>query len=155
RVRHAEPAAVRRSARQGLQAPPRPDPRPDPSGHARPRDRLSVAATGPEAVTDLRQGSADGHVSEAQERRGRRDRLAADGNHPRRLLHAVRTMSEVAEVLQTIDRLNAALADLMVRGLRSAGQAQLGPLDALREELERIGAAHLAGRITALLDAIR
>jgi hypothetical protein len=64
-------------------------------------------------------------------------------------------MSEVVEVLQTMDRLHAALADLTVRGLRSAGQAQLGPLEALREELERIGAAHLAGRITALLDCVR
>jgi hypothetical protein len=63
--------------------------------------------------------------------------------------------NEVAEVMQTLDRLHAALADLVVRGLRSAGPAQLAPLEALREEFSRIGAEHLAGRLGDLLDAIR
>jgi hypothetical protein len=63
--------------------------------------------------------------------------------------------NEVAEVLQTLDRLHAALADLVVRGLRSAGPAQLAPLEALREEFGRIGAEHLAGRLGDLFDAVR
>src|SRR3954471_12162177 len=64
-------------------------------------------------------------------------------------------MSEVAEVMQTLDRLSAALADLAVRGLRSAGPAEIAPLEAMREELERVGAAHLGGRIGELLEAVR
>jgi hypothetical protein len=59
------------------------------------------------------------------------------------------------EILQAVDRLAGVLADLVVRGLRSSGPAQLAPLEALREEFERVGAAHLAGRIAELLDAIR
>jgi hypothetical protein len=67
----------------------------------------------------------------------------------------VSSSNEAIEVLQTVDRLNAALADLVVRGLRSAGPAQLAPLEALREEFGRIGAEHLAGRLGELLDAVR
>ncbi len=63
--------------------------------------------------------------------------------------------NDVAEVLQTVDRLHTALADLVVRGLRSAGPAQLAPLEALREEFGRIGAEHLAGRLGELLAAVR
>jgi hypothetical protein len=64
-------------------------------------------------------------------------------------------MSPTNEILQAVDRLAGVLADLVVRGLRSAGPAQLVPLEALREEFDRIGAAHLAGRIAGLLDAVR
>jgi hypothetical protein len=63
--------------------------------------------------------------------------------------------ADVTEILQTIDRLHAALADLVVRGLRAAGPAQLAPLEALREEFDRIGAAHLGGRLGDLLEAVR
>jgi hypothetical protein len=59
------------------------------------------------------------------------------------------------EVLQTIDRLQTTFEDLAVRGLRSCGQEQVNILSALQEELDRIGAAHLAGRLTTLINAIR
>jgi hypothetical protein len=64
-------------------------------------------------------------------------------------------MTETTEILQTIDRLHGVLADLIVRGLRSVGPAQLATLDTLREEFERTGADHLAGRITELTRAVR
>ena len=64
-------------------------------------------------------------------------------------------MAELDEILQTIERLESALDDLAVRGLRSAGPQDLASLDALREEFERIGAGHLAGRIAAVITGIR
>ena len=64
-------------------------------------------------------------------------------------------MAETDEIVQTIERLQSAFEDLAVRGLRSAGPADLATLTALREEFERIGADHLAGRIVAVIDAIR
>jgi hypothetical protein len=65
------------------------------------------------------------------------------------------TDPETAEALHALDRLHGALEDLVVRGLRSAGPAQLAALDSLREEFERVGAGHLAGRVASLLDALR
>jgi hypothetical protein len=62
-------------------------------------------------------------------------------------------MSETAEILQAIDRLHEALAEMVVRGLGAAGPARLAVLRGLREEFDRVGAAHLAGRLAALLDA--
>jgi hypothetical protein len=67
----------------------------------------------------------------------------------------VTAMPETDEIVQTVGRLEGALEDLTVRGLRSAGPEQFALLDALREEFERIGAGHLAGRIAALVTAIR
>jgi hypothetical protein len=64
-------------------------------------------------------------------------------------------MSEIIEILQAVDRLHGVLSDLIVRGLRSAGQTQLTALASLQEEFARVGAAHLSGRIATLLDAIR
>jgi hypothetical protein len=64
-------------------------------------------------------------------------------------------MTETAEILQTIDRLNGMLADLIVRGLRSVAPAQVALLDCLREEFERIRADHLAGEIGELARAVR
>jgi hypothetical protein len=64
-------------------------------------------------------------------------------------------MTETAEILHTIDHLHTVLADLIVRGLRSVAAAQLAQLESLREEFERIGADHLAGRIDELAQAVR
>jgi hypothetical protein len=64
-------------------------------------------------------------------------------------------MAELDEIVQTIERLQGEFEDLAVRGLRSAGPEHLASLSALREELERVGAGHLAGRIAAVVDAIR
>ncbi len=58
------------------------------------------------------------------------------------------------EIAQTIDRLHGAFADLAVRGLRSAGPGDLATLRAVREEFQRIGADHLAGRIGEVVSAI-
>ena len=64
-------------------------------------------------------------------------------------------MAESDEIVQTIDRLQGEFEDLAVRGLRAAGTAHLGSLEALREEFTRIGAGHLAGRIEQVIAAIR
>lgn len=63
-------------------------------------------------------------------------------------------MSEVAEIIQTVERLEGELADLAIRGLRAVGTEHLASLRGLREEFERIGATHLAGRIGDVIDAI-
>ncbi len=60
----------------------------------------------------------------------------------------------VEEIVQTIDRLQSEFEDLAVRGLRSAGSQDLAALRAMREEFERIGADHLAGRIAEVIHAI-
>src|SRR5207237_171933 len=49
----------------------------------------------------------------------------------------------------------AALDDLVVRGLRAAGAQDLARLTALRDEFRSAGAEHLAGRLSTLDDAIR
>jgi hypothetical protein len=64
-------------------------------------------------------------------------------------------MSDTHEILQTVERLHGALADLVVRGLRAAGREQLALLASLRQELERIGGHHLASRLADLLDGLR
>jgi hypothetical protein len=64
-------------------------------------------------------------------------------------------MQDIDEIVQTIDRLQGEFEDLAVRGLRTAGTAHLGSLETLREEFERIGADHLAGRIAEVVAAIR
>src|SRR5262249_49814634 len=64
-------------------------------------------------------------------------------------------MAETDEIVHTVERWRTAFEDLAGRGRRSAGPGDLATLDALREELQRIGADHLAGRIAAVGDAIR
>ena len=63
-------------------------------------------------------------------------------------------MDEIAELRTALDRLHAALEDLVVRGLRAAGQSDLKRLTSLRDEFQTAGAGHLAGRLTSLVDAI-
>jgi hypothetical protein len=64
-------------------------------------------------------------------------------------------MPDTDEIMPTVERLRAAFEDLTVRGLRSAGSEHLSMLAALRDEFERVGAEHLAGRITTVIDGIR
>ena len=64
-------------------------------------------------------------------------------------------MDGSAELRDGLDRLHAALDDLVVRGVRSAGATDLKRLGALRDEFRTAGAEHLAGRLTTLLDAVR
>jgi hypothetical protein len=60
----------------------------------------------------------------------------------------------VEEVVQTIERLAGTLEDLSVRGLRAAAPRDIAALRGMREEFERIGAAHLATRIATLIEAM-
>jgi len=64
-------------------------------------------------------------------------------------------MADIDEIAHTIDCLQGEFEDLAVRGLRAAGPAHLATLEVLREEFERIGAGHMAGRIAAIVAAIR
>jgi hypothetical protein len=64
-------------------------------------------------------------------------------------------VDEIDEVRGALDRLHAALDDLIVRGLRSAGPQELARLGALGDELRRAGAEHLAGRLGELADRVR
>ncbi|MBS0202289.1 MAG: hypothetical protein JSS49_05260 [Planctomycetes bacterium] len=63
-------------------------------------------------------------------------------------------MSEIAEVVDTLDRLHSELHVLLVRGLRVCGPEHLTPLRSLHAELERIGAVHVAGRLETLINAM-
>ena len=63
--------------------------------------------------------------------------------------------SEIAEVVETIQRLQHEFEDLAVGGLRPLGPERLPLLHAMRDECQRIGADHLAQRIGTLADAIR
>jgi hypothetical protein len=62
---------------------------------------------------------------------------------------------ETADIVRAVERLQGAFEELAVRGLRSAGPQQLASLQALREELDKVGAGHLAGRVAAVIDAVR
>ncbi|MGE3803467.1 MAG: hypothetical protein AB7K24_02205 [Gemmataceae bacterium] len=64
-------------------------------------------------------------------------------------------MQDIDEIVHTIDRLQAELDDLAIRGLRTAGTSHLSGLAMLRQEFERIGAGHLAERIAAVVQAIQ
>ena len=64
-------------------------------------------------------------------------------------------MDEIAELRDALDRLHAALDDLVVRGVRAAGARDLARLTALRDEFQAAGAEHLAGRLATLAEAIR
>lgn len=63
-------------------------------------------------------------------------------------------MSEIAEVVDTLERLNLELQELLLRGLRVCGSEHLRPLRGLQAELTRIGASHLSRRLSALIAAI-
>ena len=64
-------------------------------------------------------------------------------------------MDEIAELRNALDRLHAALDNLVVRGVRAAGGADLARLTAWRDEFRTAGAEHVAGRLTDLLTAVR
>lgn len=62
---------------------------------------------------------------------------------------------ELAQVVQALERSKQLLDQLVVRGVRTAGPEQLDELEALRDELGRVGAHHLAERMGALVSAMR
>ncbi|VTU02393.1 Uncharacterized protein OS=Cystobacter violaceus Cb vi76 GN=Q664_20160 PE=4 SV=1 [Gemmataceae bacterium] len=63
-------------------------------------------------------------------------------------------MDEIAELRDALDRLHAAMDDLVVRGVRSAGATEVAKLVALRDEFRTAGAEHLAEKLGTLLDAV-
>jgi hypothetical protein len=63
--------------------------------------------------------------------------------------------SEIAELRDALDRLHAAMDDLIVRGVRAAGAAETTRLTALQSEFRTAGAEHLAERLTTLVEAIK
>lgn len=63
-------------------------------------------------------------------------------------------MTEIDEVIATLERLNSQLQDLVVRGLRVCGPEHLSALRATQSELARTGANHLAERLVNLAAAI-
>jgi hypothetical protein len=64
-------------------------------------------------------------------------------------------VDEIDELRDALDRVHAALDDLIVRGLRAAGSQELARLAALGHELRQAGAEHLAGRLGELVDRVR
>ena len=64
-------------------------------------------------------------------------------------------MDEIVELRDTLDRLHAALDDLVVRGLRVAGSQDLAKLVALRDEFHAAGAGHLSDRLETAIEAVR
>jgi hypothetical protein len=63
--------------------------------------------------------------------------------------------NEITELRDALDRLHAAMDDLVVRGVRAAGAAEITRLSALQSEFRTAGAEHLAERLTALVEAIK
>ncbi len=64
-------------------------------------------------------------------------------------------MADEDEVVQLIERVDSATEELAVRGLRAAGASQISTLSILRDELLRVNAEHLAGRLDTLVTALR
>jgi hypothetical protein len=64
-------------------------------------------------------------------------------------------MDEIEELRQGLDRLQVALEDLIVRGVRSAGPSDLARLKSLRDEFRTAGAEYLAGRLGTLIEAVQ
>lgn len=64
-------------------------------------------------------------------------------------------MDEIAELRDALERGQGALDDLVVRGVRVAGAAEIARLGSLRDEFRQAGADHVAGRLGALVDAVQ
>lgn len=64
-------------------------------------------------------------------------------------------MDEIAELRDALDRLHAAMDDLVVRGVRAAGASDLAKLSALRDEFRTAGAEHLAEKLATLIAAVQ
>jgi hypothetical protein len=64
-------------------------------------------------------------------------------------------VDEIAELRDALDRLHAAMDDLVVRGVRSAGAQEVARLTALRDEFRAAGAEHLAEKLGTLVEAVQ
>ncbi|MCX4247674.1 hypothetical protein [Paraliomyxa miuraensis] len=62
---------------------------------------------------------------------------------------------ELQEVLSALLHGRTLIDELVVRGVRAAGPNEYGRLEALRDELSRVGARHLAEQLGALAEAVR
>ena len=63
-------------------------------------------------------------------------------------------MDEIAELRDALDRLHTLFEELLLRGLRAAGAKEITRLTNIRDEFLTAGAAHIADRLTTLLNAI-
>ncbi|MFK8112938.1 MAG: hypothetical protein AB8B91_12085 [Rubripirellula sp.] len=61
---------------------------------------------------------------------------------------------EVAEVMDTLQRIRFEFEDLAVGGTRAVGLDRVAALQAMAEEFSRIGASHIAQRLDSLATAI-
>ena len=61
---------------------------------------------------------------------------------------------EVAEVLETLERIVHEFEDLAVGGLRALGPERVTSLRAMAAEFSRIGVLHISDRLQQLADAI-
>jgi hypothetical protein len=64
-------------------------------------------------------------------------------------------MDEIDELRDALDRLHAAMDDLVVRGVRAAGAKDVAKLTALRAEFRAAGAEYVAEKLTTLIDAVQ
>ena len=71
-----------------------------------------------------------------------------------RRVEVVDEPNEIDELRDALDRLHAAMDDLVVRGVRAAGSQDIARLTALRDEFRTAGAEHLAERLTTLVEAV-
>ena len=63
-------------------------------------------------------------------------------------------MTEIDEIVQTIEHLQREFEDLAIRGLRTCGPEHLAALNPIREQFDGIGASYLAERTRELIQAI-
>jgi len=64
-------------------------------------------------------------------------------------------VDEIDELRAALDRLHAAMDDLVIRGVRSAGSQEIARLSALRDEFRAAGAEHVAEKLSTLVEAVR
>jgi hypothetical protein len=64
-------------------------------------------------------------------------------------------VDEIDELRDALDRLHAAMDDLVVRGVRAAGSQDIARLTSLRDEFRTAGAEHLAERLATLIETVR
>lgn len=64
------------------------------------------------------------------------------------------TLEQRDEVARTVETIRGRLEELVVRGVTSAGPDEAATLGALRDELTRLDAPHLASRLGELADAL-
>jgi len=64
-------------------------------------------------------------------------------------------VDEIDELRDALDRLHAAMDDLVVRGVRAATAQDIARLTALRDEFRTAGAEHLAEKLSTLVASVQ